>query len=136
LGDLSKADASSEKPSNHPITKSQDAFFSALDDDLNISGALGQLFDVIRESNRAVDNGELTPADAREVLNWWQKVNDVLAFEPDAVPIPAEVLALLEKRKAARAAKDWAGSDRLRDEIAALGWQVKDTKDGQKLTKL
>ena len=48
--------------------------------------------------------------------------------------IPAEVLALVEQRQAARAAKNWAESDRLRDAIAVLGWIVKDTKDGAKLT--
>jgi cysteinyl-tRNA synthetase len=49
--------------------------------------------------------------------------------------VPAEVLALLEARKLARANKLWAESDRLRDEIAALGWAVKDSKDGQSVTK-
>ncbi len=47
----------------------------------------------------------------------------------------AEVLNLLEQRKDARAKKDFAESDRLRDEIAKLGWVVKDTKEGQQLTK-
>jgi hypothetical protein len=46
-----------------------------------------------------------------------------------------EVLALLEQRKQVRANKDFAASDRLRDQIAALGWKVKDTKDGQELEK-
>jgi len=135
-GELPKANPPVEAPSGHPMAKSQEGFFTALDDDLNISGALGQLFDVIRETNRALDHGELSPANARDLLGWWQRVNSVLAFEPDALQIPAEALALLEQRKAARQAKDWAGSDRIRDEIAALGWQVKDTKEGQKLTKL
>jgi cysteinyl-tRNA synthetase len=44
------------------------------------------------------------------------------------------VLALVEQRQAARTAKEWAESDRLRDAIAALGWNVKDTKEGPKLT--
>lgn len=48
---------------------------------------------------------------------------------------PAEVLDLLEQRKQARANKDFAASDRLRDEIAANGWKVKDTKEGQQLEK-
>jgi cysteinyl-tRNA synthetase len=58
-----------------------------------------------------------------------------------AVQTPAEespsdeVLALLEQRKQARASKDFAASDRLRDEIAALGWKVKDSKEGQQLEK-
>ena len=47
-----------------------------------------------------------------------------------------EVLSLLEKRKQARAEKDFAASDRLRDEIALLGWKVKDTKEGQQLERL
>jgi hypothetical protein len=48
---------------------------------------------------------------------------------------PAEAVDMLEQRKAARARKDFAESDRLRDAIAALGWTVQDTKDGQKLVK-
>jgi cysteinyl-tRNA synthetase len=47
----------------------------------------------------------------------------------------AEVMALLEQRKQARTTKDFAESDRLRDAISALGWTVKDTKDGQQLEK-
>jgi len=117
------------------VSASQEAFFTALDDDLNISGALGHLFETIRETNRALDHGELTPADARALLDWWNRVNAVLGFASDSVEIPAEVLALAEERKTARASKDWAGSDSLRDRIAELGWQVKDTKDGQKLTQ-
>lgn len=46
-----------------------------------------------------------------------------------------EVLALLEQRKQVRANKDFAASDRLRDEIAALGWAVQDSKEGQTLVK-
>ena len=52
-----------------------------------------------------------------------------------AAAIPAEVQSLLDQRAAARQAKNWAESDRLRDAIAALGWAVKDTKDGQRLSK-
>lgn len=47
-----------------------------------------------------------------------------------------EVLGLLEQRKQARANKDFGASDRIRDEIASLGWKVKDTKEGQELEKI
>ncbi|HEX8990910.1 MAG TPA: hypothetical protein VF784_04460 [Anaerolineales bacterium] len=47
----------------------------------------------------------------------------------------AEVLALVDQRQQARAGKHWAESDRLREQIAALGWTVQDTKDGQKLVR-
>ncbi len=59
------------------------------------------------------------------------------AAQPSSAERPSEaVLALLEQRKQARINKDFAASDRLRDEIAALGWKVKDTKEGQNLEKV
>ena len=95
---------------------------------------MGHLFDLIRESNRAMDHGELSANAAGRVLANFKRVNAVLALEPEARSIPGDVIALVDQRQAARAAKNWAESDRLRDEIAKLGWAVKDTKDGPKLT--
>jgi cysteinyl-tRNA synthetase len=122
------------RASVHPLAEAT-GFFEALDEDLNISGALGHLFDTIRESNRLMDQGQFTAEDARALLNWWSKVNGVLAFEPDAAAVPAEVQALLDAREAARKRKEWAESDRLRDELLAQGWEVKDTKEGQRITR-
>ena len=121
----------------HPLAD-QERFELALDDNLNISGALGQVFEIVRESNRALDDGHLTPAQARRLLEWWARVNRTLALEPESAgeAPPDEVTKLLEERAQARTAKDWRRSDELRDGIASLGWTVKDTKDGQKLTKL
>lgn len=113
-----------------------EGFFAALDDDLNISGALAVLFETLRESNRRMDEGSLTPAQARGLLNWLARVDGVLVLEPDAAAaLPPEVEALVDARAAARAAKEWKKSDEIRDQIAALGWTVKDTKDGQKVSK-
>ena len=121
----------------HPLAD-HDRFEQALDDDLNISGALGQLFEVVRESNLLLDKGELSPAHARTLLDWWNRLNRTLAVEPDADAdaVPAEVTARLDERAAARKEKNFRRSDELRDAIAALGWAVKDTKDGQKVTRL
>jgi cysteinyl-tRNA synthetase len=116
------------------LTDRVEKFFECLDDDLNISGAMGQVFDLVRLSNRAMDENTLGPTAAQQLLAGWARVNHVLAIEPDVRAIPAEVTALVEQRQAARAAKNWAESDRLRDAIADLGWIVKDTKDGTKLT--
>lgn len=113
-----------------------EGFFEALDDDLNISGALAVLFETLRESNRRMDEGMLTRAQAKGMLLWLARVDGVLALEPDvASALPAEVEELAAARAAARAAKEWKKSDELRDQIAALGWTVKDTKDGQKVSK-
>jgi cysteinyl-tRNA synthetase len=131
---LSEKAAAVEQPTS--LTAHADQFFGALDDDLNISGAMGHLFDLIRESNRAIDGGTLTAEQAVTLLGSWKRMNSVLAFEREAAAIPGEVSALVEQRQAARAGKNWAESDRLRDEIAARGWVVKDTKDGPKLSPI
>jgi cysteinyl-tRNA synthetase len=113
-----------------------EGFFTALDDDLNISGALAVLFETLRESNRSMDEGRLTPPQARGLLAWLARVDGVLALQPDAgAAIPQEVEELLTARAAARAAKEWKKSDEIRDQIAVLGWTVKDTKDGQKILR-
>jgi cysteinyl-tRNA synthetase len=128
-------DYSQLSPAGPHINLSSDveSFFECLDDDLNISGAMGAFFDLVRESNRAMDANELSATQAREILGGWGRLNQVLVLEKEQRAVPAEVLALLDQRQAVRAAKDWTASDRLRDEIAALGWVVKDTKDGPKL---
>jgi len=124
---------SEDRASSHPLA-GQARFQEALDDDLNISGALGHLFDTIRESNRLMDQHQFAAADARALLNDWSKINKILAFDADAADIPAEIQALLDARALARKGKDWAASDQLRDQLAALGWEVKDTKEGQRVT--
>ncbi len=109
-------------------------FEEALDDDLNISAALGFLFESIRETNRAMDRNELDAASAKAWLNWWERVNSVLALEIEsAVVLPADVAQLAEHRENARREKNWKRSDELRDQILELGWETRDTKDGQKL---
>ena len=111
-------------------------FQRALDDDLNISGALGVLFESIRETNRAMDAYELGAAAAKAWLQWWDEVNRVLGLDSaEAVALPPEIEALAEGRRLARLAKEWQKSDELRRELNARGWEVRDTKDGQKIIR-
>jgi cysteinyl-tRNA synthetase len=112
-----------------------DKFFEALDDDLNISAALGEVFNQIRETNASIDRHELTAGQAAALLDWWQRINEVLQLQEEVESISPQVTALLEKRFEARATKNWSQSDALRAEIESLGWLVKDTKEGQKLIK-
>jgi cysteinyl-tRNA synthetase len=110
-------------------------FEEALDDDLNISAALGFLFESIRETNRALDRNELGADAANAWLKWWERINSVLVIQPEAASLPAAIAALAEARMQARLAKDWRKSDELRDELSACGWEARDTKDGQKVTR-
>ncbi|MBR9703162.1 hypothetical protein GOV10_03940 [Candidatus Woesearchaeota archaeon] len=57
-------------------------------------------------------------------------------MKQETVEVPEDILALVEKREKIRAEKDFAASDKIRDEIANKGWQINDTKDGYKLKKL
>lgn len=128
-------ETATEKPEELPAELDPERFGAALDDDLNISAALGALFDLIRDSNRLLDAGQLTGGQARSLLAWRERFESVLALGGEDAGIPPEIAEIVERRAAVRAAKDFAMSDVLRDELLALGWQVKDTKEGQKLTR-
>ena len=109
-----------------------DTFEQALDDDLNISAALGYLFESIRETNRAMDKNELSPPVAKAWLNWWDRINTVLQLDKvETNAIPSEIAELVEARRNARLNKEWQKSDELRKKLAAMGWELRDTKDGQ-----
>jgi cysteinyl-tRNA synthetase len=116
-------------------TKQGEQFEEGLDDDLNISAALGFLFETIRETNRALDLGSLDAGEASAWLQWWKRIDRVLAITGKESALPPEVAVLAEARVQARLAKDWRKSDELRDELAARGWEARDTKDGQKITR-
>jgi hypothetical protein len=74
------------------------------------------------------------PVEAGIPSDVWELVNAANEKEDDDNP-PEKVLALVDQRQKARAEKNWEDSDRLRDEISDLGWQVQDTPEGQKLVK-
>jgi cysteinyl-tRNA synthetase len=110
-------------------------FEDALDDDLNISEALGFLFETIRDTNRAMDRNELGASSAGAWLNWWRRINAVLGLEMETIELPAEVAKLADERAQARLAKNFRKSDELREQLNTLGWEARDTKDGQKITR-
>jgi cysteinyl-tRNA synthetase len=109
----------------------------AIDDglaqDLNINDLLGTLFTWIRASNKALDEGSLTAAQAAAYDKAWTTLDSILGLGDATLSIPAEVQALLDQRADARKAKDFAKSDELRKAIETLGWKVKDTAKGQEL---
>ena len=106
---------------------------TALDDDLAISPALGALFDLVRDLNRRIAERTLSSRDAGVALGALRDLDAVLGLLPDPVDaLPADLAALLDARAAARAERDWAASDRLRDELAAAGIVVEDSRDGQR----
>ena len=112
-------------------------FAEAMDDDMNISGAMAAIFDMVHAGNKSMADHPVSAAEAVATLKLWDELDGVLGIlVPQGENISSEVQELLEARTKARAEKDWAESDRIRDALADLGWTVKDTPDGPKLRKL
>ena len=117
------------------ISSSLEKFGNAMADDLNTAEALAQLFDLSREANRLADSGVLSAAGAKAVLDAFKQFDRIFGCldvdkEPEAEEIPAEITELAEARAAARKAKNFAESDRLRDEIADKGYIIEDAPGG------
>jgi cysteinyl-tRNA synthetase len=115
----------SGEPSPAELEPLRERFFAALRRDFNTAEALATLNEWLREATaRSAGDGDL-----REMLS-------VLGLEtllaPDA-QAPAEVVELAEQRERARADRDFAAADELRDRIAALGWEVRDGAQGFEL---
>lgn len=120
-------------------------FDEAMSDDFNTALALSDLFGYFKEVSRLL--AERDPR-ARRIVNQIRATYSLLGlFKKDAKQylaaygekqeeVPEEVKAVAEERKAARANKDWAKSDELREKLKALGYAVKDSKDGYTLTRL
>ncbi len=108
-------------------------FEAGLDDDLNVSASLAALFDGVRDLNRRIDARTLSTADAERAAALLRELDTVLGVAaPADAGLEADLQAMLDARAAARASRDWAQSDRLRDELLARGVAVEDTRDGQR----
>ncbi len=122
-------------PSPPDMRPQAEAFFEALADDFNTPKALACLFEWVREANRrgeAVGEGDL-----REMLATFGLENlQPLAAGGDVQMIDPEAVALLASREAARRERDFEQADRLRDEIAARGWEIRDSAAGPELIPL
>src|SRR5437763_4324154 len=88
------------------LTEESSGFEDALDEDLNISGALGVLFETIRETNRALDLGNLDSNAASAWLKWWERIDGVLAIGGEESALPAEIASMGEARVQGRPGKD------------------------------
>ena len=107
----------------------RNGFTQAMNDDLNISAALAAVFAIVRRINRLIQAGRLNRDDAAQLIEAFRNVDrvlDIFNFEPPSPP--DDVAMLIEARETARAAKDWATADRIREELRARGMTVKDQK--------
>ncbi|WP_295153955.1 cysteine--tRNA ligase [uncultured Ruminococcus sp.] len=131
-----KAEAGTAAPSAEKTAELKAKFTAAMDEDLNTANGITALYDILKSDASAADKLAVID-DIDNVLSLGLlKAADKLAEEKSGGDVPAEVLALVEERTAARKAKDFAKADELRDKITALGYAVKETRQGTEITKL
>ncbi len=112
-------------------------FMESLDDDFQIASGLAALFEFTRGINRIMDNGGLAQEDKDKVREALMVINGVLNVMDMEVPEPdQEVAQLIAQRDKARAAKDWAAADRIRDRLTEMGIEITDTRDGAMWRKI
>jgi len=120
-------------------------YLEAMAHDFNTAGALGKLFELMRELNRFLDGWApgRDVAVLEEASEMLRELLQLLGFMPAGLPatgaeeaVPAEIVRLAAERQAARAARDWARADVLRREIQAHGFSVEDRADGFRLKRL
>jgi cysteinyl-tRNA synthetase len=120
------------------LDKSEEAFRSALANDLDISGALGAVFSLVKEGNRMLAAGEVNTMDALVIddkLKSWDRVLGIM--DPDEAPVvdEARIEDLIRQRNEARANKNFARSDEIRKQLEAEGIILQDTSGGTKWKK-
>jgi len=125
--------------------KAKEEFDRGLADDLNTAQALAAIFDLVREANTAMDRGEFRQGDAAPMLDVMDTFDTIFAvlrdddgdklrelgISPNGPTLSdSEVEALVAERQAARKRRDFAASDRIRDELAERGVTLEDSRDG------
>jgi len=108
------------------------AFEENLDDDLNVSGSLGIVFDFIRDINRLKADGKLSAEERDRALFAIRRFDTVLNFESRKASLDSEIEDLIRQRGEARKAKNFALSDKIRDDLLARGIVLEDTPQGVK----
>jgi len=109
-------------------------FETALDDDLNITKALATLFDFVRDVNRMIDQGKVSPREAKAVHDLMMRFDRILAVmgEVKKELLPKEIEDLIQKREAARKTRDWKTADEIRQKLYDMGIILEDTVSGVK----
>ena len=103
-------------------------FLKEINDDLNFPRALAVVWDLVK--------ADAMPGDKKATLLALEPLLglNIKAWQPKKTEVPAEILAMVEARQQARAAKNFEESDRLRGEVEALGYQIEDTREGPTVT--
>ena len=114
------------------IKEYEERFLEYINDDMNMPGAMSVVWEIARNTKKSIKFADLLlKFDKVLGLDMKNAENYLLEFKhEESEGLPEEIKALVEERKQARAEKNWAKSDEIRDRIISLGYSIKDTKDG------
>jgi cysteinyl-tRNA synthetase len=113
------------------VSEFEQKFYEAMDDDLNISGAIGSLFDFIKKLNPVLQTGSLEREQKNIIMETLRKINCVLGIlRLEQCPLAPELDRLIKQREKARRLKDWEAADDVRDELRKKGITIRDTASG------
>ena len=117
------------------LPKEADDFNDALQDDLDTPKALAVFFNWIRLTNQKIDKKIFTKQEAEAGNRFIQYFNSIFAILDNKNELPDEVKLLVDSRENHRKNKEWQKSDLIRDKLLSMGWKLKDTPNGPKITK-
>ena len=119
------------------VKTARESFVKAMEDDFNTADAIAAVFELVRKINTALSAPETTKGDIKAYRDEFSALTNVLGllYNKKDEEIPAEIAELIEERKAARKAKDFAKADAIRDQIAGMGYIVEETRQGTVVKK-
>ena len=123
------------KTISEKLPKEADDFNDALQDDLDTPKALAVFFNWIRLTNQKIDKKIFTKQEAEAGNRFIEYFNSIFAILDNKNELPYEVKLLVDSRENHRKNKEWQKSDLIRDKLLSMGWKLKDTPNGPKITK-
>ncbi|HIJ79612.1 MAG: cysteine--tRNA ligase [Desulfobulbaceae bacterium] len=113
------------------LTEMEEAFYAAMDDDMNISKAMAALFDFIKKTNPVINAGQLDREQKEYILASLRKLNEIVnIMRLEECPLAPEIDQLIQEREKARKEKDWQRADEVRQELIQKGIELTDTAKG------
>ena len=129
-------DEEADKQLSDAVNAASESFVSHMDDDLNSADAITDIFNLVRQTNTSAQEGKVSAAALKAAKDKILELTGVLGIVLDLEDeIPEEITELANKRAEAKKAKDYAEADRIRNEIQAKGYTVKDVPGGFKIEK-
>ena len=123
------------------IENFEEKFLNSLENDFNTPKAKALIFDFIASVNKKIEEGKISKKEARKIYRFFKEINEIFGIldfkkiEKKKI-VPEKIRKLIELREKMRTQKKWEEADELRRKIQKLGYKIKDTKDGPKVSGL